>query len=278
MPFLQVWEVGGYIMSHLVRAFTQQSNEDVLSIFTRYWVWQKGTTDGRKHLKLMCPGSPNNARLKRNEKGGDAVDFASRYITCDVVSICRTLAVLDACASRSLPRFLSMSLEEADGHADGIRRLAEALDQLTYSESPQVGADAVEEAAARAASAEAVVSARYLGYSIPPGRKRLWCSLRDYLKSPEFNTAFVGGLKEAGFSKADHWRAEYPELKKALHVLELPGDVWNNSTLFRNGLFAGRIEGAGKTWDMPRTIREVYVQMEEDLSGSFYPEIGRAHV
>ena len=57
--------------------------------------------------------------------------------------------------------------------------------------------------------------------------------------------------------------------------IELPGDVWNNSPLFRDNLVAKVLDLAvlPKTWKMPKTIREVYEQLKsnKEIDG-FYPE------
>jgi hypothetical protein len=61
-------------------------------------------------------------------------------------------------------------------------------------------------------------------------QKRAWCSLRDFLKSPEFNNYFKISLRICGLSEND--------IKNLMNVnslnqLELPGDVWNNNSKFR---------------------------------------------
>lgn len=84
------------------------------------------------------------------------------------------------------------------------------------------------------------------------------CSLRDYLKSPEFNPLFVEALEEKGASDTHRWKRSNPAIKAELHALELPGDTWNNAEIFRQGLFSPYVTTDKKTWDMPRTIRKIY--------------------
>ncbi len=62
------------------------------------------------------------------------------------------------------------------------------------------------------------------------------------------------------------------ELKNALKALELPGDVWNNSDYIRKGLFSHLIIDGRKTWDIPKTIREVYNYIASKRALRFYPE------
>ena len=68
------------------------------------------------------------------------------------------------------------------------------------------------------------------------------------------------------------WKRGSDELNKTLNVLELPGDVWNNAEIFREGLFSPYIANVRKTWDMPKTIREIYNRISQKGSTSFYPE------
>jgi hypothetical protein len=62
-------------------------------------------------------------------------------------------------------------------------------------------------------------------------QKRAWCSLRDFLKSPEFKQYFEVALREESLSDNDFRKLFSYE---ALTQLELPGDVWNNNSKFRN--------------------------------------------
>ncbi len=104
-------------------------------------------------------------------------------------------------------------------------------------------------------------------------RKRLWCCVRDYLKSPEFNPEFVAALKERGVGSPERWGKDNPELKMALHRIELPGDVWNNNEVFRDGLFTPYLSDETQSLDMPQAIRNVYEELQgkkHDLQ--FYPE------
>jgi len=57
--------------------------------------------------------------------------------------------------------------------------------------------------------------------------------------------------------------------------IELPGDVWNNSPLFRNNLLANvlDIDSVPKGWGMPKIIRELYSQLKnKEEINDFYPE------
>ncbi len=66
--------------------------------------------------------------------------------------------------------------------------------------------------------------------------KRIWCSLRDYIKSPIFSEPFKLALKE--YLEEDVWKSFNEEVledngNRGCRYIELPGDVWNENTIFR---------------------------------------------
>ena len=71
-------------------------------------------------------------------------------------------------------------------------------------------------------------------------------------------------------NEAVRWRRENVQ-KEALAEMELPGDVWNNNTIFRAGLFSPHLGPIPKTWDMPKTIRAIF-KKTSDQNSTFYPE------
>ena len=264
--FQRVWDVGGYVISDLVRTYTRERHTDVRTILFRY-VPEPG---GR--LWLECDLERANERLKRYGITGPRVRFVSRYMPEDLVLIYRTLRILDAISARSLPQYIARVIESDADHRRCIRRMAVALNDLTYSGGGALSADRFEAALSRA-------DADVAGFRITSGegaglfgRKRLWCSLRDYLKSPDFNTEFVSGLSSAGVPNPEAWRRCHPALTGALAALELPGDVWNNAPVFRRGLFSPYLKHEPRAWDMPRTIRRVYEILTQDQPVRFYPE------
>jgi hypothetical protein len=226
--------------------------------------------DGEK-IGIECRLEGENAKLARYGITGPTVTFASRYMADDLVHIYRTLAILDS-YGRSVSRFIAGILDDEGDHRHNIRRIAIALNALTYtaggsfsSESFETGLDKMDQDAA-AFEFEADADPELFG------RKRLWCSLRDFLKSPQFNELFVTGLESVGFLTADRWKRTHPDLRRALDSLELPGDVWNNSEVFRQGLFSPYIRNERASWDMPQTIRRIYDILVEEKEVAFYPE------
>lgn len=275
MPFLRIWEVGGYVLSHLVRTFTR-SRQPPESL-VRYYMCQDG-----EYLGIQCPLEGPNSRLLPYPDTTGPVYFASRYIPEDLVRILHTLVLLDVAADRDFGKFMAMAIQGSTSHEAGIHRLAVALFGLTYSYRARVTKLTLD-----AALKSAVAAAKAQGNSIrkdpekwlsdqadafdPFGKKRLWCSVRDYLKSPEFNPQFVQALAAAGVRNHAEWERSNPKLCAALDGIELPGDVWNNNETFREGLFAPYIKGHPKWWDMPRIVRAIKDKMGQQLQ-TFHPE------
>ncbi len=272
-PYKRVWEVGGYVISHMVRAFAQEDGRSVRNLFRSY-VFRD---DGDK-LGLKCPLEAVNeaadTRLARYgiEMGAVEVKFASRYPSDDLLRMYHTLEVLAKHHGKSLAVFCEASFRPEDDDRQAIRRMATALDKLTYAVRTvpagqfDQGLDEMEKKAEE--------------FRMPPkakpghmfNRKRLWCCVRDYLKSPEFNKVFVAALKKRSAENPERWNRQNDELKQALDAIELPGDVWNNSETVRDGLFTPCLSGKPQSWKMPQTIRGVHKLLSEDRDLRFYPE------
>ncbi len=268
MPFLRIWEVGGYVISHLVRSYTRGDHESVRKLLDSY------VRQNENKVSLECPLESENARLASygiSEKG-KPVRFASRYMPDDLVRIYRTLAILDKTSGRNLPRFIAAMLHEEDDHRRSIKRIATALDKLSYDTGGSFTVKNFKVALDKMDQDVKVFVPEVNTRKRLFGRKRLWCSLRDYLKSPEFNDSLVAGLRDAGVENPERWERNNPALKRSLSSLELPGDVWNNADVFRKGLFSPCLGNERSSWDMPYTIRKIYDQLAEEQEIDFYPE------
>ena len=278
-PYQRIWEVGGYVVSHMVRAFCREDSRTVRELFGSYFF--QGEDD---KLRLKCDFTENeasNARLARygikKEAGtADRVEFASRYPSDDLVRMYRTLEILAKHYEKSLALFIATSFRSEDDYRQAIRRMAAALNKLTYA----VGTVSVGEFKQGLENMADEAAAFEMPTKVRPGnmfgRKRLWCCVRDYLKSPEFNGVFVDALDALDERRVDtpeRWNRDNQEMKHALDVIELPGDVWNNNEAFRDGLFTPYLTDKAKHWDMPKTIRNLYNELyEKDHRLRFYPE------
>jgi hypothetical protein len=130
-PFQRVWDVGGYVLSHIVRAYSRE-RRDVWELLASY-LRRIGAGNGSA-IFLECESGPNGRPAPGHGPTSGTVSFASRYMPEDLVLVFRTLALLDLVSDRSLARFLVAVLRGAGASPDTIRtRLASALDGLTYS-------------------------------------------------------------------------------------------------------------------------------------------------
>jgi hypothetical protein len=97
-------------------------------------------------------------------------------------------------------------------------------------------------------------------------QKRAWCSLRDFFKSPEFNSYFKSALLEENI---DFEKLELFSLK-SFQQFELPGDVWNNNSKFRNCILENtEYENSKKS--LNKILRD-YFEKNKDSLGENYPE------
>lgn len=266
MPFQRVWNVGGYVISQIVRVYSANPGWRVWEEVLEPFVDMTGS-----HMFIKSSHDKVNPRLERYGISGNDVHFASRYMPEDLILIYRTLAILDRVADRRIARFICMALDEESGIENEIKIMAVALNQLTYLAGGAVSGVTFnhrrDEMRQQATDFELNTDTNVSLY----GRKRLWCSIRDYLKSPEFNDIFINALRDNECSCSDRWKRESMQLKAALKVMELPGDVWNNAEIFRDGLFRPYISNERESWDMPRTVREIHNLIQAQLT-RFYPE------
>ena len=98
--------------------------------------------------------------------------------------------------------------------------------------------------------------------------KRVWCCLRDYIKSSEFGEEhFKHGLLNRGVDSSIVDALYSYEAK--CHI-ELPGDVWNNNTTFRKCLLSDvKLSAKDKGLSFNKLLRLLYER--EDISIG-YPE------
>lgn len=213
MPFERVWDVGGYVISHLVRTYARTD--------TRAWeVMQRYTGRENGTIYLTAPCNAGTERIRKYGISGSVVRFASRYIPEDIFRIHRTLEILDKCFKRSLGRFAYAILQGRTSHEEAVRHMAHALNQLTYTGGYRVSAESLDRQIRRTERELADHEFEFNCDQPLWHRKRLWCSLRDYLKSPEFNPLFVEALRGADCPRATGWKKENSGVVSALKILD----------------------------------------------------------
>lgn len=138
-PFERIWKVGGYVISHMVRAFSRENDKSVRELFLSY----VREDDGKFQLK--CPLEESGQYASKAIKGLNryngvivreddktSVVFASRFVSDDLVKMYRTLEILSQHYDRSFIRFIVASFAGETDYPSAIRRMAASLDNLTY--------------------------------------------------------------------------------------------------------------------------------------------------
>lgn len=259
MAFERVWDVGGVVFSEMADQITRKRDLELLnpqypekSFFIERDDYPDKATydfdDGDNGKYLFV----SHQTLKDNELlldiKGTRPYFISRFYPSDYMSILSTFCILKD-YDFSLTRYIITLMGKVAGKEDFIQRLLFGLYLLSYVDIGQPkSSDLIHfdrnlaEAEKRKKEIEKILDSQrkfdeefdYFKKDIVFKQKRAWCSLRDFLKSPEFKVYFFSALKEAGF--ADHGMFHS---NAALQYLELPGDVWNNNPTFRKCVMQG---------------------------------------
>ena len=270
MPFEIVWDKGGYVFSELVYEYSRnkRSPEEILKEHYEKYQDKKGKERFRFKSKT------NN------------ITFASRYVTGDYQNILQTLEILDKYEiaingkkhKRNIVAFILHFIQRFEGKGDLLIRVASALHLLTYQldgKKKKAISDKIIQILKDDVEFEEKL--KEFKRTSTNGKKRLWCCLRDYKKGL-YHEIFNNAIKEVVLDNnaeklINIWK------KLPMNQIELPGDVWNNSPLFRNNLFAEMLDlnSIPKTWNMPKIIRDVYEQLKSDNEvkdrvKDFYPE------
>ena len=255
MPYEVIWDKGARIFSELVYDYMRNPSLAPKKILTVYYREKK--KEKSHYYFTSSDGS---------------VTFASRYITNDYQNIKQTLEILDHQKyNRNIVAFIIDIIKRFPDKDDLLVRVACALHLLTYqlngrkANSPKNRMNIFKDNLFEK-------SLETFKKSSTTGKKRLWCSIRDYKKGL-YNSIFIDAIKEITPSEANEIITIWNNLP--MSQIELPGDVWNNNPLFRDNLFANAIdlESIPKTWAMPDIVRNLYEQLKEIADQyHFYPE------
>jgi len=256
-PFEQVWDKGGSVFSEMVYEYSrsQLSSQQIL---TKYY--ESYTTKDEVHYRFKSP----------TRKG---ITFASRYVTVDFEAIKQTLEILDnQTYKRNIVSFIVDALQKVGTEQDILLRVACALHLLSYQLNRN-----------RADSANILQILKnqnkfnnkldkFKRYSTDD-KKRLWCCIRDYKKGL-FYKIIINGIKEV-CNNNDYLAVSNIWSQLPMHLIELPGDVWNNNPLTRNNLFENVIDlnSIPRSWEMPKIIRNLFDSYKDNKEiHNFYPE------
>jgi hypothetical protein len=242
MAFQRIWEIGGFIFSELVDKIKKEKSIELLNPDNKSSFIKK-RKDGGYEFRSRSKVNGNKILLSYGLKPYEQVNFASRYYPSDYFSIIYTLDILKH-FDYSLTKYIVKQLYKHKDSSDYIKRLLFSLYLLTYYEIGQPTKtdlmnfeNNLNKAKKRTEKILKLLNEnfeneyhKFLKETIFK-QKRAWCSLRDFFKSPEFNLFFKNSLE-----------SENVDLKfinqlftlNSFQQFELPGDVWNNNSKFRN--------------------------------------------
>jgi hypothetical protein len=252
-PFENVWTKGGIVFSGIVLDYRKGHSSFIDSPF-------------------FDSGENGNSFFYKENK------FSSRFITTDFKSILLTLKVLEG-YNRNIIEYINKTynkysyLPSQIKEGNPVNLIAFILHSMSYvgiknnKGKIQIKDYYLEVEKASQLNSELVSNPyifkeKYTDFikNRFSGKKRTWCCVRDYMKS-YFKTYFLGALNEL---------ENHEDLKKVvndgnqLQYLELPGDVWNLNSDFRESLLEPSMGKLSKK-NLPKELRE-------KMNKPFYPE------
>lgn len=253
MRFEAVWDKGGYVFSELVYEYKRSKLLPRQILNTHYEKYKD-----------------NKSKERFRFKSSDNRTFASRYITNDYHNILNTLEVLNH-YERNIINFIVDIIKRFKNREDLLVRIACSLHLLTYQLD---GKKANSKETSRVLNDKREFEKKVENFkkNSTLGKKRLWCCIRDYKKGL-YHKVFSEAIREVTGREASKFISIWDNLP--MEQIELPGDVWNNSPLFKNNLFAKilDIDSIPKTWGVPEIIRDIYKQLKDSEEIiNFYPE------
>jgi hypothetical protein len=254
MPFEVIWDKAGYIFSQMVYEYSR-TGISIDALFMKYY---ESFSDKKEETHYRF-------------KSSDGVLFASRFITDDYQNILQTFKILSSPKyQRNIIRYITEIINKFITLDDILSRIACALNLLSYQlDNKKDNSDNI----LNIINDDALFNYKLNEFkkNSTENKKRLWCCVRDYKKGI-YNDIFTQAITETNPKDADLLIKKWNELP--MDQIELPGDVWNNSPLFRGNLISKLINTINlpATWKIPKIIREIYSKLSADEIGDFYPE------
>ena len=285
MPFERIFDVGGYVFSELVWKYKNKTSiNELLNPTDNKSFVKKENKDKYCFVGTKVP----NERILEDypkETKDDPVKFKPRFLPSDYLSILFTLHTLEK-FNNSLSSYIATAYNRFKNGEDLIQKILFSLYLLTYQNIGQHKYEDIEkwDKNSEEANKRRNRILNYLSNSESVDNeftdefnkfqdntryhlKRAWCSLRDFLKSPEFNPYFRDALRQ--------WMPDDDiELlcdKNLWNQLELPGDVWNNNPKFQRCVFDGVRENE-KLNEFNKFLRNYYESSKKLKAGTSSPE------
>lgn len=279
MAFEKIWDVGGYIFSELADTLIEEKDLNLLNPKSpTKFIIKNG--DGYTFTSIS-KSSKNEILNRYGIKDEEVATFSSRYYPSDYFSILYTLDFLKN-YDFSIVEFIAESYKKHQKTDDYISRILFCLYLMTYYEVGQPTKEELldfdrnlnkakrhTEGVLRILSSEQNFEAEYQVFRKEKTylQKRAWCSLRDFLKSPEFKELLSVSLYKHGLSNKHTERLFSLE---SLEQLELPGDVWNNNSRFRQCILKDT-EYEHSNVGLNKILRDYFNNQRVELKGC-YPE------
>lgn len=312
MPYEQIWNIGAYIFNDIVRDYWQgKSVEQLLNVnksnsyfklFNQknnkdadYFFWTKKSEDN----KLLDKYYNQNEKKKIYEISSDEIIFKSRFYTSDYFSIYNTLYILNDLKNsghikeKSIISYMEkiIQVNKELTVSEIINKIAYGLYILTYSNIGQPKKEAIENFCknekdeARKKIKECLEKIKiflankerlqdeikYYKKDIY-NSKRIWCCIRDYIRDNYYSSYFKSELKDD--IKYILFESNGNPRNETLNALILPGDVWNNNSIFRSCFFGE--EEIKNREQLNKWLKENYDKYnceKMDITFSFVPKM-----
>jgi hypothetical protein len=260
MPFEKIWIHGGYVFSGIVNEYISNNLPyEELKNYINIWKEKE-----KKKVKFVYEDR----------------EFASRFITTDLKSILLTFRILLNYDNNIVKYINELYIKhhylikkyEAE-EANNLNLVAFILHLLSYNfikkGSKADIEDYYEEVEIYYKKYKEVIVDKgkfekaYMNFIKKrfEGKKRVWCCVRDYTKSKEFNKYFINSLNRMN---SNQLLLEIFQDEKQYYYLELPGDVWNLRAEFVNNLIKNNLNISSK--NIPKELRK-------NLQYPYYPEL-----
>ena len=280
MPFQRIWDIGGFVFSELIFEIKRQKSLELLNPDNEISFVKNDTND--KFTFISKAKVTNNSILAKYQGIFDngKVTFKSRFFPSDYLSILYTFVVLED-YDFSFSKFIKEVYCRHKDDNDVIKRILFSLYLLSYYDIGQPNSsllchfsDNLNRANERKIRIKDILNdpdifrGEYNNFLKDKvfNQKRAWCSLRDFLKSPEFVDYFEMALRAESLTDSDFTKLFSLD---SLTQLELPGDVWNNNSQFRYCILKGTVYETSKM-ALNKILREYYNNNYHDIIG--YPE------
>ena len=286
--FARIWDVAGFIFSELVDDMAVKRSIELLnpdcaeSFFMRRkdYLHKDLFFDGSEHDKYLFISHKKTGANSILQDYGFEKDmtpyFISRFYPSDYMAILYTLDALQH-YDYSFAQFIGKFLDAHSSDNRLLPKLLYALYLLTYEGVGQPKYTDIDYSKNKHAAERRTKNmlsklsdnkrfdADFAIFSdaLIFRQKRAWCSLRDFLKSPEFSKYFFSALKARGFAGLEALNSN-----EVLTQLELPGDVWNNNPKFRHCILKDTGYKHRRDY-FPELIRELFDNIRP---ASGYPE------